>query len=56
MTAQLREHRDRASGLGVMPGQIWLLAAPSSSHISSFEKVEKDLGGKELKISGKADE
>lgn len=31
------------------------LAAPSSSRVSRFEKVEKDLEGKELKILGQAD-
>lgn len=70
MTAQLRECRARASGLGVRPEHRWTvpppgfctenrvlsdLGAPSLSHIYRIGEVG-DLGGKELKTLGKADE
>lgn len=70
MTAQLRECRARASGLGVRPEHRWTVPPPgfctenrvlsdlavrSSSHIYRIGKVG-DLGERELKILGKADE
>lgn len=72
VTSRLRECRDRASGLGVRPGQRWTfpfpgcctergvlfyLGAPSSSHVyRRFGKVKKDLGGKGPKTPGEVDE
>lgn len=70
VTSRLRECRDRASGLGVRPGQRWTFPSPVQREGFSFTleppphhmyteglgKWKKDLGGKGPKTPGEVDE